>query len=258
MKNFKKNARKYSRMIWEISLAEFKMRDQGTFFGFMWTLMYPLVYFLVLYNVFVKWMGSRIPDFPLYLIIGIVQWNFFASATTNAIGTIARYDNYVKSINFPKEILIMATVLSVCFSHLLEILMLILFFAIVKGHIGFMALGIAPLIILNIYLVIAVSFILATVGVYFLDITRIWSILTSVGLFLTPIFYSMDMLSPDKRNIILLNPMTHIITATRDMLIADKLPPAGGIIYVFLASTVLFVAGYMMFKSREGYFVEKI
>lgn len=250
--------RKYGRMIWEIALAEFKMRDQGTFFGFLWTLMYPLIYFLVLYNVFVSWMGHRIPAFPLYLIIGIVQWNFFASATSTAIGTIARYDNYIKSISFPKEILVIATVLSVCFSHFLELSMLLVFLIIVKGHLGFMVLGIVPLVFLNIYLILGVSFILATIGVYFLDITRIWGILTSVGLFLTPIFYSMDMLTPGKRNIILINPMTHIVVAMRDLLIYNKIPSVGGLIYVCLLSTVFLFIGYTIFKSREGYFVEKI
>lgn len=245
-------------MIWEMALAEFKMRDQGTSLGFLWTLLHPLIYFLVLYNLFVSWMQNCIPDFPLYLIIGFVQWNFFSTATSVAIGVISRYSSFIKSINFPKEVLVISSVLSVLLSHVLELMVLVIFLCIIKGHIGILVLGLLPLIVLSIYLIIAVSFVLATIGVYFLDVSRIWGILMSIGLFLTPIFYSLDMLAPSKRMIIMLNPVTHIISASRDLLIGNHLPAWGGLLYIFLLSTGIFIAGYVLFKSREGHFVEKI
>lgn len=245
-------------MVWEMAFADFRMRDQGTFLGFIWTLLHPLVYFAVLYTLFVDWMGSGIPDFPLYLIIGFVQWNFFATGTSTAIFTIVRYGSYIRSINFPKSVLVVASVLSVLFSHFLELVVLLVFWLLVKGHVGIVALLLLPILCLNIFLVLSIAFFLATVGVYFLDISRIWGICMSIGLFLTPIFYSLDMLSPFKRNVILLNPMTHVIQASRNILIDNHTPQFGGLGYVFLFSLVMFVIGYWMFKAHEGYFVERI
>jgi ABC-type polysaccharide/polyol phosphate export permease len=258
MKTLGTEMRKYWIMIREIAFAEFKMKDQGTFLGFLWTLVHPLIYFLVLYGIFSNWMGNTIHDFPLYLIIGIVQWNFFSSGTSNAIPSITRYGIFIKSINFPKSALVVSSVLAVLLSHLLEIVVLVLFMLIVKGHVGIMAIGLIPLLLLNVYLVISFSFFLAVIGVYFLDIARIWGIFMNIGLFLTPIFYSLDMLSVDKRAIISLNPMTHIITASRVLLIDNRLPEFSGLIYVFLLSTLLLISGYRFFKAHEGYFVEKI
>lgn len=249
---------KYWNMIWGLSWNTFKMRDQGTFFGFLWTLAQPLIYFLVMYNLFVKWMGAKIDDFPLYLIIGIVQWNFFASGTSASINSILGYGTFVRNVNFPRAVLVITSVFSVLLSHLVELFILLVFWLIVKGHIGITAVCLLPLMVLNVYLVLSISFVLATVGVYFLDIARIWGILMSVGMFITPIFYSLDMLSPHRRLMILLNPMTHIIQATRQALIENRWPDLGGLLYVFVFSTVVLICGYTYFKNKEGYFVEHI
>jgi ABC-type polysaccharide/polyol phosphate export permease len=253
-----RNTRKYLIMVWELSLAEFRMKDQGSVFGFFWTLLHPLIYFLVLYGLFIKWMGNHIPFFGLYLIIGIIQWNFFSAATSNSILSVVRSSNYIKSINFPKSVVVISSIVAVLLSHLLELVVLLILLFIFKGSIGYMAVGLIPLLLLNLYVTIAVSFVLATVGVYFLDIVRIWGIVTNVGLFVTPIFYSLDMISPEKRKIIELNFMTPIIQATRDILIYDKTPQLDGILYVFVSATVIFIFGFWLFKKNEGNFAERI
>lgn len=245
-------------MVWTLAISDFKLRDQGTVAGFLWTLMHPLIYFLVLYGLFVKWMGPSIPNFPLYLIIGFVQWSFFAGATSAAIFVLMRYSTYIKSINFPKSVLVMSSVLSSLYIHILELVVLLIFWLIVKGSIGIKVILLLPILMLNIYLVVSLSFILATIGVYFLDLSRIWGILMSIGLFITPIFYSMDMLSPGKQKVIMLNPMTHIIKASRQVLIDNSFPDLPGLLYVLILATLILIVGYRLFKKMEGFFVEKI
>lgn len=248
----------YFIMTWEMAVAEFRLKDQGTFLGFLWTLLHPLIYFFVLYGLFIKWMGHKIPNFPLYLIIGIVQWNFFCAGTLSAINTIRDHAAIIKSISFPKSTLVVSSVLAVLFSHLLELCILLVFWLLIGKNIGLTVFGLIPILIIHVYLVIGVAFVLSVIGVHFLDINRIWGIFTSVGLFLTPIFYSLDMLSPVKRKIILLNPITHIIIASRDILMDNSMPDLNGIFYVVVLSSAILFAGYMLFKKNEGYFVEKI
>ncbi|MDD5020794.1 MAG: ABC transporter permease [Endomicrobiaceae bacterium] len=249
--------KKYRLMVWELAFSDFKMRDQGTILGFAWTLLYPLVFFFILYTIFADWMKA-IKDFPLYLLIGMVQWGFFASATTATITSIMRYSNFIKSISFPKECIVFASILAVTFSHFFELIILIIFFFIIKGYITIYVILLIPLLFLTLYLIIGFSLLLSLIGVYFADMTRIWSLLTAMGFFITPIFYSLDMLSPTKRHIILLNPMTHIIQASREILLDGKIPQMQGLLYVFIMATILVVIGYILFKKFEGYFVEKI
>lgn len=253
----KQNIKKYWLMIWELAFSDFRLRDQGTFLGFIWTLLYPLMFFCVLYTIFADWMKT-IQDFPLYMLIGMVQWNFFSGATGASILSIMRYSNFVKSIAFPKECIVYASVIAVLFSHILELAILILFCAIIKGFISVYIFMLVPILLLTLYLTAGVSLLLALIGVFFLDMSRIWSIITTMGFFLTPIFYSLDMLSPFKRNVILLNPMAHVIKATREILLDGKFPELQGLLYTFIVATVFFVIGYILFKKFEGYFVEKI
>lgn len=244
-------------MIWELAFSDFRLRDQGTILGFLWTLLYPLLFFCVLYTIFADWM-KQIQDFPLYMLIGMVQWNFFSGATGASILSIMRYSNFVKSIAFPKECIVYASVIAVLFSHVLELSILIIFCAIIKGFISIYVFFLIPILILTVYLTIGVSLLLSLIGVFFLDMSRIWSIITTMGFFLTPIFYSLDMLTPFKRNVILLNPMAHIIKASREILLDGKFPELQGLLYAFVVATIFFVIGYILFKKFEGYFVEKI
>lgn len=253
----KQKINKYGLMVWELAFSDFKLRDQGTFLGFLWTLLYPAMHFCVIYIIFVDWMRT-IKDFPLYMLIGMCQWHFFAGATATAISSILRYRSFVKSINFPKECIVYASVLSVLFSYILELTILILFCIFIKGLFSVHIFLLIPIILLIVYLTLGISLLLALIGVYFLDMVRIWSIIMAMGFFLTPIFYSLEMLSPVKRNIILLNPMTHIIEASRDILIYGQFPKIAGLLYTFIVATVFLVIGYTSFKKFEGYFVEKI
>jgi len=253
----KKNIRKYWLMIWELAFSDFRMRDQGTILGFTWTLLYPLIFFCILYTIFADWMKT-IKDFPLYLLIGMVQWNFFSNATSSSITSIMRYSNFVKSISFPKECIVLASILAVLFSYILELFILIIFCSIMKGFISIYVIFLIPILFLTIYLIIGVSLLLSLIGIYFLDMGRIWSLLMTMGFFLTPIFYSLDMLSPFKKNVIMLNPMTHIIQASRTILLDGKCPEFQGLLYVFILATIFTIVGYILFKKFEGYFVEKI
>ncbi|MDD3730200.1 MAG: ABC transporter permease [Endomicrobiaceae bacterium] len=249
--------KRYRLMVWELAFSDFRMRDQGTALGFLWTLLYPLIFFFILYTIFADWMKA-IKDFPLYLLIGMVQWGFFAGATTATITAIIRYSNFIKSISFPKECIVFASVLAVMFSHFFELIILIIFLFIIKGYVTVYVFFLIPLLLLTLYLIAGFSLLLSLIGVYFADMTRIWSLLTTMGFFVTPIFYSVDMLSPTKQYLIYLNPMTHIIQATRELLLDCKIPQLDGLLYVFIMATVLIVVGYILFKKFEGYFVEKI
>lgn len=250
--------RAYWTMVWEMSYNNFRLKDQGTFLGFIWTLLNPLIYFVVLYNLFIKWMGQRIPDFPLYLLIGIVQWGLFAGATSQSISSIIGGSSYIKSINFPRSVLILSSVFSVLFGYIFEILTLVVVVCVIKGNCNWTLLALVPVTLLMLYLVISLSFILGTIGVYFLDMSRIWGIAMSVGMFLTPLFYDMNVIAPQRRYIIMANPMTPIVTATRSILLEARLPEMGGLWYVLGISTFFMVCGAFLFKSRERYFAERV
>ena len=248
--------KQYFNLLRVLTVSEFKLRDQGTVLGFLWTLLYPLAMFFVFYVVFSKWMVGHVKDFPSYLFVGIVMWNFFSSATTNALDIITRKAELVKNISFPKEILVVSGVLSIFLSFILEVVVLLVVLVLLGIHYAPVILYFPFIIIIELILVIAVSFILSSLHVYYRDIQRIWEILARLGFFLTPIFYPLSIISPGKQKLMMVNPMLHIINASRECLLYQNSPSLIVLVVVLLASVVLAAVGLFTFRKTETGFAE--
>ena len=110
----------YLELLWSLTWTDFKLRDQGSVLGFLWTLLHPALIFTVLYLLFTKWMGRLVDGFAAYLLIGIVQYQFFEKSTSYALTSLRRKTLLVRNFKFPREILVFASVGSVFISYLLE------------------------------------------------------------------------------------------------------------------------------------------
>ncbi|OGS22116.1 MAG: hypothetical protein A3J83_03860 [Elusimicrobia bacterium RIFOXYA2_FULL_40_6] len=247
---------KYLNLLSEMSVSEFKLKDQSTILGFFWTLLNPLLMFTVLYLLFTKWMGKFVENYPLYLIIGIIQWSFFASATSYALSSLVRRSDLVKNLKFPYEIIIFSSIFSILISHLLEFAVLLVFLVAIGVKITLNIFFLPLIIITALSFAVSISLPLAMLFVYYRDIERIWNILTMAGFFLTPIFYTLSVISPERQFLLLFNPMTHIINATRSCLIYNKMPDLVNLLIIFMASLFLIAITIKIFKKNEQNFAE--
>src|SRR5258707_14377562 len=91
-------------LIAELVRTDFKLRYQGSVLGYAWSLLRPLFLFIILYIVFAKFLnvGGDVPNYPVYLLLGIVLWNYFAEVTSGAVGAIVGRGDLLRKINFPK------------------------------------------------------------------------------------------------------------------------------------------------------------
>ena len=253
-----KSPKNYINLTKTLTISEFKMRDQGTILGFFWTLLYPLSMFLVLHVIFSKWLGARVDNFPSFLIIGIVLWNFFSTSTTNALTIITRKAELVKNINFPKEILIISSVFSVFISFLMELVVLLPFLILLGAKFSCNIFYFPVIILIELIFILGTCFILSSLHVYYRDIQRIWAILVMLGFFLTPIFYPLSIIAANKQKIMAINPMLHIITSARNCLLYQGKPDMIALGLVLLFSLILLIVGYFIFKKMEARFAEAV
>lgn len=245
-------------LIKELTIAEFKLRDQGSLLGFFWTLLHPLLIFFVLYFLFSKWTGRFVGGFKGYLLIGIIQWNFFAGSTAYATDVLVRRRDIVKNLNFPKEILVVSSILTGLISHIFEFLVLFIFLFFI-GERFTVQIFILPLIILvQLTLILSISLLISALYIYYRDLLRIWQILLMLGFFVTPIFYSLSMLSGKMQRLLLFNPLTIIIASTRAILIGTAAVPIFNLIIVFLVSFAFLIISYAIFKRLSKWFSEAI
>src|SRR4051794_31385362 len=107
-------SRNYWSMVRELALTEFKLKYQGSIFGYLWSLMKPLAVFGVLYLVFSVFIriGSDIPNYPVYLLLGIVMWNYFAESTSNAMRSIVDKGDLIRKVYFPRIVILFASSVS--------------------------------------------------------------------------------------------------------------------------------------------------
>ena len=241
----------YFDLVWEMTRGEIKLRDQGTALGFLWTLLHPALMFAVLYGLFSKWVGKFVDSYVVYLLVGLVLWNFFQKATTYALGSFRRFRGTVLNYRFPREIVVFASVGAVLWSSLME-LCVMLAVVISLGQPPRLAWLFMPLLLLlEILLAVGTGLFLAVWSVEFQDLERIWDVVTSALFYLTPIFYPLDVISADKRFLLRLNPLARIIGAFRDCIIAGRAPSAALFLILLAGGVVLCAGGIALLRWRQ-------
>lgn len=243
-------------LIKEITKAELKSRDQSKILGFLWNLLYPIIMFLIMYFIFFKWSGKYVTKFAPYLLVGIIEWNYFVNATNTAMAVILRRRGYVRSFSFPYEILIMSSILSNLIVHICEIAVLLILLYFINNGLSYTALLYPLVIIIETFLVLGISLMLSALYIFFRDVENIWAIVLRLSIFITPIFYSLDMLSPRHKTLIMFNPLTYILNISRSVLVYKTLPMITDIILIFLVSLVTLLIGYKIFNKSSVKFSE--
>lgn len=243
----------------ELTVTAFKLRDQGTLLGFLWTLLQPLGMLSVLYWLFRNRLGAEVEHFGLYLLTGIVLWTFFSTGTARGLISLVQRRDLILSVTFPRELIVLSTVLTVLFSSTLEFTV-VLGFAIGSGA------GISwtwlwlPVILLKLgVLVIGCSLLFAPWYAYARDLDNIWNIVLRLGFFLTPIFYvPQQFLSPTEQRLYMLNPVTQLMVQTRGILMHHELPSIGSTVYTLIVCVAIVIVGLINFRYFAPDLAEQI
>ncbi|MFC1504729.1 ABC transporter permease [Spirochaetota bacterium] len=239
-----------------IAKTEFKLKNEGSYFGMLWYLLNPILMFLLLFFVFSNRLGSNIEYYPVYLLLGIITFNFFQYATTEATKQIIINDRLIKSIHFPYSALIGGVVLKTLFSHIFEILVLIVF--LLLFGISLQGVILYPAILFFYFcFILGVSLLLSSVSVYFIDLEPIWIFISRLLWFATPIFYAID--DHTKLYYInLFNPLYYFITVSRDILIYHRIPHPQILISIVIFSIIPLVLGFIVFNRLKHKFPEML
>jgi lipopolysaccharide transport system permease protein len=236
-------------------------RYRGSFLGILWSFFNPvfmLVVYTFVFSVAFKARWSAASDskteFALVLFAGLIVFNLFAECVNRAPSLILSNVNYVKKLVFPLEILVWVTLGSAMFHALVSLCVWLIAYFILFGvpHITLLLL---PLVFLPlILLIIGVSLGLASLGVYLRDVSQFIGILTTVLMFLSPIFYPASALPEKYQPLLLLNPLTPAIEQTRDVLFWGKAPDMTVLVVDLIGTALVAWLGFVLFqKTRKGF-----
>lgn len=252
----------------ELVRTDFKLRYQGSVLGYAWSLLRPLLLFVILYAVFVKVLktGGGIPHFPVYLLLGIVIWNFFVEMTSQSLGSIVGRGDLIRKIRIPRWMIVFSSSLSAVINLLLNLVVIVVF--MVFNHVDLLRTTLwLPLILAEVYLLaLGLSLFLSAAFVKFRDINYIWEVILQAGFYLTPILYAISLISNvTVQKFMLLNPMAQAIQDARYATITHNTPTihrlfdGGPYMFIpFALVLIILISGLLYFRKESKYFAENI
>ena len=239
--------RRFFDLLWLMAVTEFRRTYFGTVFGYLWSLVRPLMLFGVLLFVFTQVfkVGSSLDDYPVLLLLGIVQFTFFQEATTAAVTSVVAQEGVVRKTQFPRLVIPLATVLTAFFNFCLN-LVVVLVFILAWGVEPMWTWLLFPVAVAALFvLTAAVSMILSVLFVRFRDVAIIWTVLAQVLFYATPILYPLgleDFLNRTVENLLMLNPLAVIFEQVRVWMLEPSAPTAaeaaGGALHLLPAIAI--------------------
>jgi len=248
-------------LIRQLTRREIVSRYRGSFLGVLWAFLHPLlmlaVYTLVFRGAFgLRWgrEGESALDFGLLLFSGLIVHALFAECIQRAPYLVVNHSNYVKKIVFPLEILAWSSLGAAIFHAIISALVLIVFYGF-HHHSLHWTMLLIPVLLLPLALVtIGISWFLASAGVFLRDLGHASGPVTTVMLFLSPVFYPVSVFPDSYRVLLYANPLTFLITQAQDVLIWGKSPFWIGIVGYCVCSYLVAWVGLLWFqKTRKAF-----
>lgn len=254
---------------------ELRTRYKGTALGWTWSLVNPLaqtVTFTLVFSVFLRVQPPIGEDglkvFALFLLCGLLPWNFFASVVQGGQAVLVDQAGLIKKTYFPRRLLLLAHLVSCLITFVIEMSVLIVIF----GFFGVNAWRWIPLILVFMLFLalfgLGFALALSVANVYFRDVPHFVGIVFQIWMYATPIIYPITLVteaSPDQwvssdwvQAIYLANPMISFIEPLRDMMYMGTLPDWTAFVTAFAWGAVILLLGNMVFRRLEPRIAEEL
>ncbi len=248
----------YREMINAFIRRDLRGRYKGTFLGFLWTFLNPLLQLCVYVILFKTILGSPIEDYHIHLFVALIPWIFFASSVNDGSVSIMAYKDMVKKIYFPREVLPISTVTT---SFVNMLLCFIVVFAVtfpVRGINPIALLCLIPVYAVEYILALGMAFLVSAITVYMRDMQHILGIVIMAWQYLTPVLYNMDSVPEKYVFLFNLNPMTPIINAYRTILYDCKVPDLTTLLSALAMGLIMLIVGWLVFSKLKKRFAEEL
>jgi lipopolysaccharide transport system permease protein len=252
---------RHRHLLFQLARREMAARYRGSFLGFLWSFLIPLLMLSVYTFVFsvafrARWPGATTSRSELALILfsGLVVFTLFVEPLNRAPTLIVSQPGYVKKVVFPLEILPCVAMATALFNALVGFLILIAASAIVRGHLPWTVV-LVPLALLPLApLCLGLSWLLAAAGVFIRDISPLVTVMTQVLMFMTPVFYPLAAIPEPYRRIIGLNPVAIVVEQVRALLFYGRTPDWVALGACLAVGCLVAWAGLAFFqRTRSGF-----
>lgn len=249
---------RYTELVKNLTIKEFKLRYRNSFLGFVWSLLNPLAMMAILTLVFSTLLRAGIENFPVFLLPALLVWRFFSIGTSMALWSIIGNASLVTKVYFPRWLLVLSSNLANLVGSTLEFLALLPLLLALGMKVSWLVMLLPVVLAIEFVLIVGASLSLGALNVYYRDVNQVWDIALQAGFFLCPIIYSASLIPSRYAFLYSLNPITRIIESVRRIFYHGALPTAWDLLIPLLSGLILLAIGYAVFLKLEPRFAEEI
>lgn len=235
---------------------DFKLKYRRSFLGVIWSVLNPLLMMVVMAAVFSYMFRFNIENFPLYLILGSILFDFMRSATSDAMTSVIDAQSLIKKVRIEKMIFPLEKTAFALVTFAVSLVAAVIVMAYFRVIPSIHALWGVPLLIIFVTMFSAgLGLLLSALSVFFRDVMHLWSVVLTAWTYATPLFYPYEMLEPWMQQVMLFNPMYHYVTFFRDIMMWNVNPGTTECLICFGMAAVTFLVGFIVFRKTESKFI---
>ena len=242
----------------ELVVRDMKLRYKRSILGVAWSLLNPLTQLLVFSFLFRAVMPLHIPNYPSFVFTGVLAWSWFQGALFTAASAITDNRELIKRPRFPPAILPVVTVTTNLVHFALALPILLTFVALGGGRLTGAIVMLPFVILLQFLLILGLGYFVATFHVTFRDTQHLLGVFLMLLFYLTPVFYDASIIPARYQALYRLNPMLHLITAYRTILIQGSWPDFRALLPLSAFVGALLWLGHAVFTRASYHFVEEL
>ena len=243
-------------------VRDLKARYIGSFMGFFWSVIHPIVLLISYTFVFSVIFGQRpLPNsgttsFPLFLFCSVLPWLFFQDTLQRSSTVVIDNANLVTKTLFPSEILPLTMLLAGLVNHLIGFAILLCILLFTLGKISVYILLVPVYFFLLMLFTLGISWFVASLNVFVRDVSQVLNVILTFWFWFTPIFYSAERFPSKLIFLVRWNPLAHVVTGYRDCLLSMKMPNLRTLVFLAAGSFLVFAGGGLFFRKTKREFVD--
>ena len=260
MKTFKyfTTLNKYKYLLSQLVSRDFKVKYKRSVLGVLWSVLHPLFMMMIMTTVFqnlFKMTTDGEMNYPVYIITGLVLFNFFNEATNFAMNSIIGNFNLITKVYIPKCIFPISKTLSSCINLFFSLIALYAVIIVTGEEITWHHIWLLYDFICLFMFTLGGSFILSALTVFFRDMVYLYNLITLAWTYMTPIFYNISIVGDDLIPIFRANPMYQYITFARNVILYHRTPTPQQFMIIFVFGIASLIIGLQFFRKQQKKFI---
>ena len=252
--------RRYRELLEQLINRDLAQRYKQSVLGYFWVILNPLAQMLVMSFVFSRIFGVAdlgVP-YPLFLFVALLPWTLFSQALTAATNSLVSNSGLLAKIYFPREILVLSSILAKVVDFAFSSLILIAMMIFYRQGITWNILWFLPIFAIQMIFTYGLGLLFAAANLFYRDMQYLLNLIILVWMYLTPIMYNQEIFPENLRWVFKINPMAVIVNAYREVILNGRMPNFSSLGIAAVLAVAICWIGFRIFKKLEGQFADSV